>query len=117
MTPTFVESQRGVAVLGTPGGSRIITMVLRAVLSLDAGEDPSRWVAKPRFHHQFLPDEIQHEPVAFEPADARALERRGHRLREIEDGFGDMQAVYWDRIGNRVLGASDPRGVGAAEVR
>ena len=117
MTPTFVESQRGVAVLGTPGGSRIITMVLLAVLSLDAGEDPSRWVAKPRFHHQFLPDEIQHEPAAFEPADARSLERRGHQLREIDDGFGDMQAVYWDRARNRVLGASDPRGVGAAEVR
>jgi gamma-glutamyltranspeptidase/glutathione hydrolase len=117
MTPTFAESERGVAILGTPGGSRIITMVLRAVLSLDAGEDPSRWVAKPRFHHQFLPDEIQHEPAAFEPADARSLGRRGHRLREIDDGFGDMQAVYWDRTGNRVLGASDPRGVGAAEVR
>jgi len=41
MTPTFAESERGLAILGTPGGSRIITMVLRGLLSLDA-RDPAR---------------------------------------------------------------------------
>jgi gamma-glutamyltranspeptidase/glutathione hydrolase len=88
MTPTFVESERGVALLGTPGGSRIITMVLQALLALDAGQGPARWVASPRLH-----------------------------LKAIPDGFGNMQAVYWDRHENRVSAASDPRGIGQAEVR
>jgi gamma-glutamyltranspeptidase/glutathione hydrolase len=117
MSPTFVESERGLAILGTPGGSRIITMVLGAVLALDSGEDPAQWVAKPRFHHQFLPNEIQYEPGALTDADRQALEQKGHRLREVADGFGNMQAIYWDRNSNRVSAASDPRGVGSAEVR
>jgi gamma-glutamyltranspeptidase/glutathione hydrolase len=117
MTPTFVESDRGVAILGTPGGSRIISMVLRGLLSLDAGEEPSEWVAKPRFHHQYLPDEIQHETNTFSEAVSIELEARGHRLREITEGFGNMQVVFWDRIRGDVRAASDPRGIGTAEVR
>jgi gamma-glutamyltranspeptidase/glutathione hydrolase len=117
MTPTFAESDRGVAILGGPGGSRIITMVLQGLLSLDAGEDPVAWVSNPRFHHQYLPDEIQHEPDAFGEAERRALEKKGHRLREISDGYGNMQAIYWDRTGSQVRAASDPRGIGKGEVR
>jgi gamma-glutamyltranspeptidase/glutathione hydrolase len=116
MTPTFVESEKGVALIGTPGGSRIISMVLLAVLDLDAGEPPAHWVGKARFHHQFLPDEIQHEPAAFTPGEAKALQALGHQLRHIEDGYGNMQAVYWDRAADRVEAASDPRGIGAAEM-
>jgi gamma-glutamyltranspeptidase/glutathione hydrolase len=117
MTPTFVESDKGVALLGTPGGSRIISMVLLAVLDLDAGEPPAHWVGMPRIHHQFLPDEIQYEPAAFTTEVVAALQALGHQLRPIEDGYGNMQAVYWDRVANRVEAASDPRGIGAAEVR
>jgi len=117
MTPTFAESDRGVAILGSPGGSRIITMVLQGLLSLDAGEEPLAWVSNPRFHHQHLPDEIQHESNAFSEAERRSLEKKGHRLHEISDGFGNMQAVYWDRTANQVRAASDPRGIGKAVVR
>lgn len=117
MSPTFADSDRGVAILGSPGGSRIITMVLHGLLSLDAGEDPAAWVASPRFHHQYLPDEIQHEPEAFGERERRALESRGHRLREIGDGYGNMQAIYWDRKAGQVRAASDPRGIGKAEIR
>jgi len=117
MTPTFAESERGLAILGTPGGSRIITMVLQALLSLDAGDLPATWVAKPRFHHQYLPDRIQYEPGALSAADSRSLEAKGHHLQEIRDGYGNMQAIYWDRLRNQVRTASDPRGVGTAEVR
>ena len=117
MTPSFVESEQGVAILGTPGGSRIITMVLHAVLALAEGEGPQTWVARPRLHHQYLPDEIQHEPDALTPDEREDLELRGHRLREVPEGFGNMQAVYWDRLRDRVDAASDPRGIGAAEVR
>jgi len=117
MTPSFVESEQGVAILGTPGGSRIITMVLHAVLALAEGEGLQTWVARPRLHHQYLPDEIQHEPDALTPDEREDLELRGHRLREVPEGFGNMQAVYWDRLRDRVDAASDPRGIGAAEVR
>jgi len=54
-----------VAILGTPGGSRIITMVLLGILDLEAGHGPASWVARPRFHHQYLPDLIEYEPEAF----------------------------------------------------
>ena len=117
MSPTFADSDRGVAILGSPGGSRIITMVLHGLLSLDAGQEPAAWVANPRFHHQYLPDEIQHEPEALSEAERRVLEARGHRLREIGDGYGNMQAIYWDRKADVVRAASDPRGIGKADAR
>lgn len=117
MTPTFVESEQGLAILGTPGGSRIITMVLRGLLSLDAGDPPMDWVAKPRFHHQYLPDWIQYEPGAFSTSERRHLEAKGHHLHEIRGGYGCMQVIYWDRLQNQVRAVSDPRGVGKAEIR
>ena len=118
MTPTFVESDTGVAILGTPGGSRIISMLLLGVLAVAEGPEPADWVAIPRFHHQFLPDEIQFERRAFSPPLRAALQARGHRLREVaDDGYGNMQAILWDRTGGRVLAASDPRGLGSAVVR
>lgn len=118
MTPTFVEWDEGVAILGTPGGSRIITMVLSAVLAAIEGKHPEEWVGMARFHHQYLPNEIQHEPAAFTPAQRDALKAMGHRLREVPpERFGNMQVVFWDKLRGRVLAASDPRGVGAAAVR
>jgi len=116
MTPTFVEHEAGVAILGTPGGSRIITMVLLAVLDLAAGRGPESWVALKRYHHQFLPDVIQHEPGAFDSATAAALERLGHALQPRPRPYGNMQAIYWDRRHDRVSAASDPRGEGLAVV-
>jgi len=117
MSPTFVESDAGVAVLGTPGGSRIITMVLLAILDLDEGHKPQSWVSLPRFHHQFLPDMIQYEPGAFSQPVLEALEAKGHNLKPLDNGYGNMQAVYWDYDNHRVEAASDPRGVGSAQVQ
>jgi gamma-glutamyltranspeptidase/glutathione hydrolase len=116
MTPTFVEDARGVAVLGTPGGSRIITMVLLAVLDEAAGNLPASWVGRPRFHHQYLPDTVQYEPDAFDAALIEGLEARGHRLTALEAPYGNMQAIYWDKQDRKVYAASDPRGGGAARV-
>ena len=58
MSPTIVRGDHRSAVLGTPGGSRIITMVLLGVLDFVEGNGPESWVALPRFHHQYQPDEI-----------------------------------------------------------
>ncbi|HIE54343.1 MAG TPA: gamma-glutamyltransferase [Chromatiaceae bacterium] len=114
MTPTFIEHEKGVAILGTPGGSRIITMLLLGALEFMDGKPPDVWVARKRFHHQYLPDQIQHEPGAFSEAVRRDLEARGHRLSEMKRPWGNMQAILWDRVAKRVLAASDPRGTGAA---
>jgi len=81
------------------------------------GGSPEDWVAKPRTHHQFLPDVLQYESAALTALEVRALEAKGHSLKVIEDGFGNMQAILWDRNAERVQAASDPRGLGVAEVR
>jgi len=116
MTPTFVEHPRGVAILGTPGGSRIITMVLLGLLEFVEGQGPTDWVSRKRFHHQYLPDQVQFEPGAFSSRLRGQLEAKGHVLKPLERPYGNMQAVFWDRKGNRVEAASDPRGIGLASV-
>lgn len=121
MSPTFIESDAEVVILGTPGGSRIITMVLEGILAatgLDptAGGGAQDWVAAGRFHHQYLPDEVVTEPDALSPAVRRSLERRGHRFSTAERPYGNMQLVRWRRAQRQVEAASDPRGIGAAVV-
>lgn len=117
MTPTFVETRDAVAVLGTPGGSRIVSMVLLATLDVLHGRGgPAEWVARRRFHHQFLPDVIEHEPGAFDPETGQGLARLGHRLRPVEEGYGNMQIVAFDRRTGRAAAAADPRGEGAGWV-
>jgi gamma-glutamyltranspeptidase/glutathione hydrolase len=116
MSPTFVESERGVAILGTPGGSRIITMVLLGILDLADGNNPESWVGLPRFHHQYLPDVVQFEPGAFDAALQKALRARGHELKPLDSGYGNMQAIYWNKQSGQVIPASDPRGIGDARV-
>jgi gamma-glutamyltranspeptidase/glutathione hydrolase len=117
MSPSFLESPDGIAILGTPGGSRIITMVLQAVLALEEGAGVEAWVSRPRIHHQYLPDRIDFEPGALTPESLAALRAKGHSLQVVERGFGNMQAVYWDRRNGEVSAASDPRGLGLADVR
>ena len=117
MTPTFLEDDRGVAIVGTPGGSRIISMVLLASLDYYSNGSPQSMVALPRFHHQYLPDEVQYEEGAFSAAEHDQLSDMGHTLKLIGRSYGNMQAVVWDRKNNTLQAASDPRGSGLAEVR
>ena len=116
MSPTFLDDGQRLGVLGTPGGSRIVSMVLLAVLDFAAGKGPESWVALPRFHHQYLPDRIEHEPGALDAAEMEGLHRLGHELKDVERTYGDMHAVLWERGLRRVSAASDPRGEGAARV-
>lgn len=116
MTPTFLDNGVQVGVLGTPGGSRIISMVLIGLLQAVTAAPVDHWVGKARFHHQYLPDEIQFEPGAFTPKTRAYLEEIGHKLHELDEPYGNMQAVQWDRQSGKLSAASDPRGVGAAWV-
>ena len=117
MTPTFLESPDAVVILGTPGGSRIITMVLLVTLEVARGRGGTQdWVALPRFHHQYLPDVVQFEPRAFHQAEIEALRRLGHRLKRRKRPYGNMQIVAWNKQTNRLDAASDPRGEGAVWI-
>ena len=127
MTPTFLESPQKVAVLGTPGGSRIITMVLLGILGYDAGLEPQAVAALPRFHHQWMPDLIEMETDALSPGTQQTLEAMGHRFkvpgnaaqggRGSSHVWGNLQTVEWDKAANTLMGGSDPRNpVGAAKV-
>jgi len=116
MTPTFLENERGVAVLGTPGGSRIISMVLLAALDYAEGHEPASWVSLPRFHHQYLPDAIQYEPGALNASEVKDLAAKGHQLTVMPERYGDMQAVLWNKKTRELSAGSDPRGEGMALV-
>ncbi len=117
MSPTFLETKTQTAILGTPGGSRIISMVLLGVLDFAAGHGPQSWVSTPRFHHQYRPDVVEYEPGGLDEAEIHGLENRGHKLKQTPLPYGDMQAVFWDKSKPSPEAASDPRGEGSAEVR
>jgi gamma-glutamyltranspeptidase/glutathione hydrolase len=112
MTPTFVEFDNKVALLGTPGGSRIITMVMLGVLEALEGKPPRDWVARTRFHHQYLPDKVEAEPSFIGSEAGKSLLLRDHELESAGRRYGDMQAVLWNRESGEVKAASDPRGQG-----
>lgn len=118
MTPAFLETDDAVVALGTPGGSRIVTMVLLAALDVAANRGgPADWVARPRFHHQYPSARVDHEPGALAADELLALAARGYEPTERAEGYGNMQLVAWFRKTDRVEAASDPRGEGAAHVQ
>jgi gamma-glutamyltranspeptidase/glutathione hydrolase len=114
MTPTFLIGPERMAAIGTPGGSRIITMVLLGLLDLMDGDAAQEVVSAPRYHHQYLPDAISTEPGAFAPDEIEALRARGHAVTPGERPWGNMQVVIWDRRSGATQAGSDPRwkGVG-----
>ncbi|MBI4694221.1 MAG: gamma-glutamyltransferase [Gammaproteobacteria bacterium] len=116
MTPTFLEAPDRIGVLGTPGGSRIVSMVLLGALEFAAGKPPADWVGAPRYHHQYLPDEVQFEQGGLDEAAQADLKRRGHALKPVDRRYGNMQAILWSLTNGEVSAASDPRGEGESVV-
>jgi gamma-glutamyltranspeptidase/glutathione hydrolase len=111
MTPTFVEDERGVLALGAPGGSRIVSQVLLAVLDYlgTPDVDLAAIVAAPRYHHQWWPDHVEIEPWGFTGEWRAVLEAKGHRIEVIRRQWGNMQLAFRSKTG-AVQTASDPRG-------
>jgi gamma-glutamyltranspeptidase/glutathione hydrolase len=116
MTPTFLETADRVAVIGTPGGSRIITMVLLGALAFHQGEDANTIVNLPRYHHQYLPDTVLYEPQAVAQDVVAELESMGHALKEENNTWGNMHVVVWDKQKRQIDAAADSRGVGQAVI-
>ncbi|HXH01618.1 MAG TPA: gamma-glutamyltransferase [Xanthomonadaceae bacterium] len=109
MTPTFLESPDRVVALGAPGGSRIITQVLLAILGFDAGLGAQDVAALPLFHHQWQPDAISAEAGALDAATVQALQAMGHTVNAGESTWGNLQIALWDRRSNTMSGGTDPR--------
>lgn len=116
MSPTFLVSKQRIAILGTPGGSRIPTMILLATLEYMQFKGVVGMVSALRYHHQFVPDVVQFEPGAFSALIQKQLTKMGYHLYPLDDYYGDMQLVEWNRTNNIVFAASDPRHVGLAVV-
>jgi gamma-glutamyltranspeptidase / glutathione hydrolase len=125
MTPTFVEKDgKVVLVVGTPGGSRIITTVLEVIVDvLDYGMDLKSAVDAPRFHNQWLPDTLAAEPGALSaPVQAR-LAAMGYDVTALEPwGTGNAAEVIGvapaDAASARRLGFAKPGLIyGAADRR
>lgn len=114
MAPTFLEMPGRVAILGTPGGSRIPTMVLLASLLFYDGYGAISMVSAMRFHHQYLPDVLQFEPDTFPSSIQQGLQAMGYHLMPLKQYYGDMQAITWDKESNVLTAASDPRHIGLA---
>jgi gamma-glutamyltranspeptidase / glutathione hydrolase len=113
MTPTIVlKDGKPVLALGSPGGPTIINTVLEVIVNvLDFGMNVQDAVNWPRFHHQWLPDELRMEP-GYSPDTIALLEKRGYNVRRV-NAQGEVAAIHW---GNGWLeGAPDPRTEATAE--
>jgi len=116
MSPTIVENTKNndYAVIGTPGGSRIITMVLHGILSFTENFSAQDIVNQPRFHHQYLPDSIQVEPEMMSEDTLAEMLSKDHQLKNLDSRYGNMQIVI--NKNNKLSAASDSRGEGKSIV-
>lgn len=110
MTPTILAKDGNLfMVVGSPGGSTIITSVFQIILNVvDHGMGMQEAVSAGRFHHQWLPDEIVFEKEGIAPETIRQLEEMGHKLR-VRSPIGRVDAILVLPDG-RLEGGADPRG-------
>jgi len=116
MSPSFIESPTEFSAFGTPGGSRIPSMVLLSMLQYLDGQPIATWPAVPRYHHQYLPDVVEYEPGAFTAEQLSDLQARGYSVKDTKRAYGNQQVLFWHKDSAKVEAASDPRGLGVSEV-
>lgn len=115
MTPSiFVKNDSVRYIIGTPGGSTIITSVLQVFLNAaDKHMNLVDAVRMPRIHHQWLPDVIYSEQYALNPETIQSLEQRGYKV-VLRSQIGEVNAIAWDPVFKGWIGAADQRGAAAA---
>lgn len=112
MTPTIVERDGKLAmILGTPGGSTIITSVLQTLLNVyEFKMDIQKAVTAPRFHHQWLPDVIVFEPNSFNTSLIEKLQAKDYNItEEYSRIIGRVDAILISES-NQISTGADPRG-------
>ena len=114
MTPTIVLKDGKVwFAIGSPGGPTIINTVLQVIVNvIDFGMNIQQAIDAPRFHHQWMPDRIQFEPMGINRDTRAALEKKGHSFAEKPGNMGDAEGIMIDPKSGMRLGASDPRSGG-----
>jgi len=115
MAPTIVlKDGKLFMVVGSPGGPRIITTVANILMGvIDYGLDIQQAVNAPRFHHQWLPDEIDIEKTGISPDTIKLLQARGHKIK-TEGYWSDGECIAVDPKTGELLGAPDGRNGGKA---
>ncbi len=116
MTPTIVlKNGKLFLVLGSPGGPTIITTVANILMGVvDYGLNIEQAVNAPRFHDQWMPDQIEMEVVGFSPDTIGILEHMGHNIKMAHGYWGDAECIAVDEKTGELLGASDGRNNGKA---
>jgi gamma-glutamyltranspeptidase / glutathione hydrolase len=116
MVPTIVlKEKKPFMALGARGGSKIITSVFQTIVNvIDFDMNIQEAVDAPRFHHQWLPDEIVYERFCFPEDVIMALIENGYKLREVAPNLGKIEALYFDTEQKWIYGAPDPREEGVA---
>ncbi|MFD2568310.1 gamma-glutamyltransferase [Pseudotenacibaculum haliotis] len=112
MTPTIIERDGKLwMVVGTPGGSTIITSVLQTILNVhEFGMGMQEAVSQPRFHHQWLPDVVMIEPNQFDENVKEELKKLGYVIDERESRvIGKVEGILVLKNGE-LEGGADPRG-------
>ncbi len=112
MTPTIIfKNNKPYLILGSPGGGRIITTVLQTFLNIaEHGNTLQEAIDLPRFHHQWLPDEIQFEKDLGSDLTRSDLKKMGYTIKDISD-FGRVDAIMFDENGT-MTAHTDKRGYG-----
>jgi gamma-glutamyltranspeptidase / glutathione hydrolase len=112
MSPTFLENEKGILIVGTPGGSRIISMLLLVIVDYVDNQQasPMELVSRPRFHHQYRPDRVEIESDAFDDKWIAKLVEKGHVVKTEKRRWGNMQLIFFDKESRQSYVASDPRG-------
>jgi len=116
MTPTIVlKDDKPYIIIGSPGGSTIITTVLQTILNcIDFKMNIQEAINAPRIHHQWMPDTILCEQSALTNRTRNELIRMGYNLKEGDIKLGMAEGIMIDYKKHIIYGASDQRGTGSA---
>ena len=119
MTPTIVlKDNKPYIVIGSPGGSTIITVVLQVIMNcIDYHMNISEAIDAPRIHNQWMPDKIFYENHSIIKDVKENLKKMGYKFESTKNTFtilGLAEGIMIDRKNNIIYGASDPRKIGAA---
>jgi gamma-glutamyltranspeptidase/glutathione hydrolase len=119
MTPTIIlKDDKPYIVIGSPGGSQIITTVLQVALNcIDFGMNIREAIEAPRIHHQWMPDSVFYEMNSLKPEAKQELTKMGYHF--WDEGYetrfiGIAEGIMIDQKNKIIYGASDPRGGGLA---